>query len=270
MEAGGAGDMVNAIAGYLVDGFFEDYLGTQRRSFADNVLTYNVQSLAASPRDYAKQALDQWAKISGITFVETNGPAQITFRTEGWVSATYFDIRDGKIWSADVVQSHWMGSADWRSQVQNWAHEIGHALGLGHPGPYNGDPAEAIFSDDDTSVSIMSYFHIDRIARTPQEADVMAIRELYGEPVPVATGDDAYAIRADEHWHIVDDGGRDKIEAVAVADDFFDMMPGGESNAFSTDPDTIIEDLTVYAEPGYSVEIVGNSADNIITISDAI
>lgn len=255
--------MSQQIADYLVDGFF----GGARRSFAETVLTYNVQQLAASPRDYAVQALDQWALVSGLTFVETDGPAQITFRQEGNISATYFDIRDGVIHSADVVQSHWMSSADWRAQVQNWAHEIGHALGLGHPGPYNGANAEPIFEDDDTSVSIMSYFHTDRIARTPQEADIEAIAAMYGERTePVNAGDDTYLIRADEHWHFVDDGGIDTIIARAVPDDFFDLTPGGESNAFSTEPDTIIENLTVRVDDDYRVEIVGNSADNIITI----
>ncbi len=253
---------VNDIASYLVDGFF----GEQRRAFSEDVLTYNVSSLSASPRQYAKQALDAWADATGITFVETESAARITFRQEGNFSATYFDIREDEIWSADVVQSSWMTGVDWRKQVQNWIHEIGHALGAGHPGHYNGDadPHLRLFDDDDTSMTVMSYFHVDRVVRTPQEADVKAVQMLYGDLGPLNISDDSYLIRDDEHWHIVDDGGTDIIRA--KGNGLFDLTPGVGNDAFSTEADTFIENITVDAGSNYSVEIIGNAADNIITI----
>lgn len=253
--------MSQRIADYLVDGFFDG----ERRSFADTTLTVNLSQLAASPRQYARDALAEWAAISNLEFVETDGPARITFRQEGWISAAYFDIREGgEIWSADVVLSTF---AKGRAEItQTWLHEIGHALGLGHPGPYNGTANDKLFEDDTTDVSVMSYFYADRIPQNPQEADQLAIWELYGKPDEINAGDTTYQIRPEEHWHITDTDGIDTIEAVAVGDDFFDLTPGGESNAFSVDPDTIVENLTVRVGDEYSVQIVGNVADNVIIL----
>lgn len=253
---------VNDIAAYMVDGFF----GGQRRAFSESNITFNVSSLPASPRQYAMKALEAWSDATGIEFVETDGAARITFRQEGNVSATYFDIRGDQIWSADVVQSSWMTGVDWRKQVQSWIHEIGHALGAGHPGEYNGDadPHMRLFDDDETSTTVMSYFHVDQVVRTPQEADVQAIQMLYGDLGPLNVEDDSYLIRDDEHWHFVDDGGVDTIRA--KSDGVFDMTPGASNALFSTDAGTVIENVTIDAGSDYSVEIIGNAADNVITI----
>ncbi len=44
---------------------------------------------------------------------------------------------------------------------QTYIHEIGHALGLGHQGPYNGSATYGtnnIFTDDTWQFAVMSYF----------------------------------------------------------------------------------------------------------------
>ena len=96
---------------------------------------------------------------------------------------------------------------------QTIVHELGHALGLGHGGPYNGyvDPDTQQYSAYDTRLwSVMSYIDPDtpgkysnqypvtgthwgnnaigyyREPTTPMALDILAIQQLYGAPVTTA------------------------------------------------------------------------------------
>jgi hypothetical protein len=250
------------IADYLVDGFFNG----ARRSFSDTVISYNVQKLGPTDIELVRLAINEWAKISAISFVETDGAARMTFRKD-ILSQTYFDIReDGEIWSADVVQSAFYQFEDQDVRVQNWMHEIGHALGLGHAGPYNGEDGGKIFPEDSTDVTVMSYFQGDRTPLNPQQADHMAIWELYGRPENINAGDTVYNIAASDRLFIADTGGTDTV--LSYGNGSYDMSGGADNAAFGLDQDAAIENLTVFVDDGYSVQIVGTSADNIITILD--
>jgi hypothetical protein len=254
--------MTQRIADYLVDGFFNG----ERRSFSDNSITYNVQKLGPTDIELVRLAINEWAKISAISFLETDGAARITIRKD-ILSQTYFDIReDGEIWSADVVQSAFYQFETQDVRVQNWMHEIGHALGLGHPGPYNGEEGGKIFPEDSTDVTVMSYFQGDRTPLNPQGADHTAIWELYGRPEQINAEDTVYNIGETARLFIADTGGVDTI--LAYGDGTYDMNSGADNAAFGLDQDAAIENLTVFVDDGYSVQIVGSRGDNIITIMD--
>jgi hypothetical protein len=254
--------MSQRIADYIVYGFFNG----ARRSFSDTAISYNVQKLGPTDIELVRLALDEWAKISAISFLETDGAARITFRSD-ILSQTFFDIREtGEIWSADVVQSAFYQFEDRDVRVQNWMHEIGHALGLGHAGPYNGEDGGPIFAEDSTDVTVMSYFQGDRTPLNPQQADHMAIWELYGQPDHINAGNTAYNIAASDRLFIADTGGTDTV--LAYGNGTYDMNSGADNQAFGLDRDAAIENLTVFVDEGYSVQIVGNSGDNIITIMD--
>ena len=70
-----------------------------------------------------------------------------------------------------------------------YGHEIGHTLGLSHPGNYNGSgAATAASTQDSQQYTIMSYFsasttgaqHAGHYAQTPLMDDILAIQSLYG------------------------------------------------------------------------------------------
>jgi serralysin len=76
--------------------------------------------------------------------------------------------------------------------MATYIHEIGHALGLGHQGGYNGNAtygADETFINDSWQVSIMSYFDNNDNPNvtasyaqllSPMMADIIAIQTLYG------------------------------------------------------------------------------------------
>ncbi|MDX1781885.1 MAG: M10 family metallopeptidase C-terminal domain-containing protein, partial [Thalassovita sp.] len=82
-----------------------------------------------------------------------------------------------------TVDSYWLTT---------YIHEIGHALGLGHQGYYNGGATfgtDAIFANDSYQMSIMSYFSQTQntninasyaLPATAMMADILAIQNLYG------------------------------------------------------------------------------------------
>ena len=84
-------------------------------------------------------------------------------------------------------------------------HEIGHGLGLGHPGLYNSPYVygeDNLFSNDSWQTSAMSYFSqtnntdLDASyarAVTPMIADIIALHDLYGVPT-LREGDTVYGV----------------------------------------------------------------------------
>ena len=87
-------------------------------------------------------------------------------------------------------------------------HEIGHAVGLLHPGNYNGGAPtygnDAAYTEDSRQYSIMSYFdasntgaqHGGDFASTPLLHDVAALQLLYGANTTTRTGDTVYGFNA--------------------------------------------------------------------------
>ena len=185
----------NQLATYLTNGYWTD-TGRSARSFDHNNVTYNVTGLQAADRVLARQALDLWADVSGLTFTEVVGAADITYDDASSGAANSSSVSGNTISSSTInISPTWgggVGADVYSYRFQTFIHETGHALGLGHQGDYNGSasyPTDATYDNDSWQLSVMSYF--DQVTNTtttgslanvltPQIVDIIGIQNIYG------------------------------------------------------------------------------------------
>ena len=263
-------------AAYLTDGFYRDW-GYPARQFnvtAGDSLTVNLTALPAFAVGIARLALDSWSVASGLRFVETgstaadlmlrqDAPGETGLYAHAQVTQSYDDY--------SITQSVVHVSSGWASTygaeidsyyMQTWVHEIGHALGLGHAGLYNGSASfttDAKFQQDSWHATVMSYFSQDAntherasygFAITPRVVDVLAIQSLYGTaPVdlhntvygwnanaPGLFGNISQMIRNSGSFDpfaltLTDHGGRDRLDLSGDArDQRIDLRQGKDSD----------------------------------------
>jgi len=177
-------------------------------------------------------------------------------------------------------------------------HEIGHALGLPHPGDYNeGDGAtityqkNALYQQDTRQYTVMSYFdasntgahHNGFYASTPLLDDIAAMQYIYGANTSTRAGDTVYGYNTnitdrpefdftvDTHPIIAiwDGGGNDTIDLSGSGQSaYLDLNQGAFSNVLGLTKNLAIA-YGAQIENGIggsgSDTIIGNELDNQLT-----
>jgi serralysin len=181
-------------------------------------------ALTASQKAAAVAALTLWDDLMAPDFAEVTGASNLTLQNTttgiGYAHA-YFPgswSGAGSVWFNPTYNSS-SGTNDLVTPTPGkwgylaYIHEIGHALGLEHPGEYNGgNPTyanDALYAQDSIMYSVMSYFDASNTgadwvasdgkkyyAQTPMLHDILAIQALYGAETTTRTGNTVYGFNS--------------------------------------------------------------------------
>lgn len=219
--AAGAVATLQEMADFLALGYWNNgtglrhNVGTTGLDPNNGVLYYNVSGfgtltygggsdtdgVSAARAELIRDAFDIYEAVLGIDFVETTSTndSVVDFffsdnKSGAYAGSTRYS--DGTIYYSYInIADTWSGGTSTYDDytLQTILHEIGHALGLGHQGGYNGSAsyaADADFELDSWQASMMSYFSQTEntlitadgeFLQTPMAVDWIALDDIYSQ-----------------------------------------------------------------------------------------
>ena len=273
----------------------------------------SFSQFTSTEKDAVRTILQLWSDVCNIRFEETNplgytNNATILFAnyfsaTDGAGAYAYYpgsstaNSESGDVWlNLDSIDSSSipLGSYSFFTIM----HEIGHAIGLSHPGDYNAAPGVSItytnsaqFQQDSGQFSVMSYFAGSDTgqspgyfasAYTPMMADIYQMQILYGTNTTTRLTDTTYGFSNNTGASIYsfisnqvpliciwDAGGKDTLDCsgysqsqiINLNDASFSNIGGGVSNV-SIAYGAVIEN----AKGGSGNDsILGSNTDNVLS-----